>query len=247
MRPSERVQLPSAGFPTTVWSRLGPAAAPSAADAERESARRAALEDLARRYQAPAEAFLRASLARDADEARELFQAFFVHLLESDLLRRADPARGRFRAFFKVALRHFATDEHRRRAAAKRGGGARPAPLDEALALTDARPEDPEAELDRAWRGGLIEAALERTRATFEASGRGAQFAVFRDYYLAEDELDYRALAARHGVTTTDVSNYLMRAKRAWREELRRAVLDTVSNPADLDDELRWLVEEPAR
>lgn len=240
----ERTPLPTGGFPTTIWSRLGAAAATAGAGPA-EVARRAALEDLARRYQGPAEAFLRASLARDADEARELFQAFFVHLLESDLLRRADPARGRFRAFLKVALRHFATDELRRRGAAKRGGGARAADLDLAQTIADTRTADPEAELDRAWRAELIASALERTREAFERAGRGAQFAVFRDYYLAQDELDYRALADRHGLSTTDVSNYLMRAKRAWREELRRVVLDTVSNHADLDDELRWLVEEP--
>lgn len=236
---SDPIDPPSGGFPTTIWSQVR-----GAADGAQ---RRERLEDLARRYQGPAEAFLRAAAARDADEARDLFQAFFVHLLESDLLARVDPARGRFRAFLKVALRHFATDAHRRRTAARRGGGADAEALDAAEGRADPRGEAPEEALDRAWRATLMAEALERTRAALEADGRATVFAVFRDYYLdGARDLDYRALAARHGITTTDVSNFLMRAKRAWRAELRRGVLDTVSSAGELDDELRWLIGEDA-
>ena len=55
-----------------------------------------------------------------------------------------------------------------------------------------------------------MQAAFARLEAELAAIERAAQFAVFRDYYLAGGpEPDYRTLAARHGITTTDVSNWL--------------------------------------
>jgi RNA polymerase sigma-70 factor (ECF subfamily) len=229
-------------FPTTVWSEVRRGGAQAAG-------RPSALEELARRYQAPAEAYLRAALGLPRERAHELFQEFFAWMLASDFLAKAAPERGRFRAFLKVALRRFATDALRSAAAAKRGGGCAPRSLDAAPEEggvpepADRAAKTPEEELDQAWRASVVEAAFERTRVALEASERGLVFTVFRDYYLAPGpEPDYRALAARHGLTTTDVSNYLQRAKKAYREQLRALVLDTVATPADLGEELAWLV-----
>jgi RNA polymerase sigma-70 factor (ECF subfamily) len=239
-----------APFPTTIWSAVRRGGARSLGQ---EDERAAALAELARRYQGPAEAYLRAALRVSAADAHELFQEFFAWMLAGDFLAKADPERGRFRAFLKVALRRFATDELRKLAAEKRGGGRRLTlgALDAAGLPEPADPTQrgPDALLDDAWRAELVDAAFARTERELAASGRGAQFAVFRDFYLASGpELDYRALAERHGITTTDVSNWLQRAKARFREHLRALVLDTVANPSDLGDELAWVVaQEPTR
>lgn len=227
-------------FPTTLWSDVRRGGAVG-------KAREDALAALAQRYQAPAEAYLAAALRLPRERAHELFQEFFAWMLASDWLAKAAPERGRFRGFLKVALRNFATDELRRETAAKRGGGARTESLDgeDAPEVPDRATPTPDEALDAAWRAALVEAAFERTRLAFERSERGLAFAVFRDYYLeGGPEPDYRVLGARHGITTTDVSNYLQRTKSAFREHLRALVLDTVANPADLGDELAWLVAE---
>jgi len=227
-------------FPTTLWSDVRRGGAVG-------KAREAALAALAQRYQAPAEAYLAAALRLPRERAHELFQEFFAWMLASDWLAKAAPERGRFRAFLKVALRNFATDELRKERAAKRGGGARTESLDgeDAPEVLDHATPTPDEALDAAWRAAVVEAAFERTRLALERSERGLAFAVFRDYYLAGGpEPDYRTLAARHGLTTTDVSNYLQRTKNAYREHLRALVLDTVANPSDLGDELAWLVTE---
>jgi RNA polymerase sigma factor (sigma-70 family) len=239
-------------FPTTIWSEVRRGGArPSSAT--RAAGRDSALAELARRYQGPAEAYLRAALGRTREEAHELFQEFFAWMLASDFLAKAEPERGRFRAFLKVALRRFATDELRKAAAEKRGGGRGTSALDSAedgaVVLVDRGARTPEEELDAAWRAALVEAAFERTRLELERRGRAPVFAVFRDYYLTPGpEPDYRTLAERHALTITDVSNYLQRAKKAYREHLRALVLDTVATPEDLGDELVWVVaraEEP--
>lgn len=226
-------------FPTTLWSdvRRGGAAGAS---------RAAALDALVRRYQAPAEAYLAAALRLPRERAHELFQEFVAWMLASGWLAKAAPERGRFRAFLKVALRNFASDELRKERATKRGAGvtgsldaeAAPEPI-------DARTPTPEEALDAAWRAELVQAAFARLEQELTASGRGAQFAVFRDYYLAGGpEPDHRTLAARHGISTADVSNWLQRAKKAYRETLRALVLDTVGDARELGDELAWLVTE---
>jgi RNA polymerase sigma-70 factor (ECF subfamily) len=202
---------------------------------------------LARRYQGPAEVYLRAALGLSRERAHELFQEFFAWMLASGFLAKAEPARGRFRAFLKLALRRFATDELRKAAAEKRGGGRTALALDEpdAPEVADARAPEPEVALDDAWRAALVAEAFARTRAELERTGRAVHFALFHDHYLASGpEPDYRALAARHGVTTTDVSNHLQRAKRVFREALRALVLDTVATPEDLGEELAWVVRE---
>jgi RNA polymerase sigma factor (sigma-70 family) len=236
-----------APFPTTIWSAVRRGGARFTGQ---EGERAAALAELARRYQGPAEAYLRAALRVSAPDAHELFQEFFAWMLAGDFLAKADPERGRFRAFLKVALRHFATDELRKLAAEKRGGG-RTSTLDAAgmPEPADARERGPDALLDDAWRAQLVDEAFARCERELATSCRGAQFAVFRDFYLAGGpELDYRALAERHGITTTDVSNWLQRAKARFREHLRALVLDTVANPSDLGDEFTWAVaEEPTR
>ena len=230
--------MEAGSFPTTLWSdvRGGAAGVP---------AREAALEALARRYQGPAEAYLAAALRVPGERAHELFQEFFAWMLATGWLGKATPERGRFRGFLKVALRNFARDELRKEHAEKRGAGVTGSIDAEPAEPPDPRTPSPEQALDDAWRAWLVEEAFARLEAELTGSGRAAQFAVFRDSYFAPGpELDHRALAARHGLTTTDVSNYLQRAKKAYREALRSLVLDTVGDADELGAELAWLVAE---
>jgi RNA polymerase sigma-70 factor (ECF subfamily) len=223
-----------AAFPSTCWSQIEDPGG--------------ALETLANRYWRPVHAYIHRALARSPDEARDLTQDFFVWVQESGFLSKADRERGRFRAFVKTALQNFVADADRRALAQRRGGSARFVPIDGGgdgdapIDLADAQC-GPEEALDQAWRAEIVRAAIERTRAELERRGQPIVFQVFQDYYLdpAED-VDYRVLAERLGITMIDVSNHLMRAKRVYRGELRALVLDTVANRADLDDELEWLL-----
>ena len=70
-------------------------------------------------------------------------------------------------------------------------------------------------------------------------------FAVFRDYVLdPAADVDYATVAARHGLTKVDVSNFLQRAKARFRVLLRSEVSDTVRDPESLSDEWAWLFAE---
>lgn len=234
-------------FPTTRWTLL------AGRDAGSEASR-AAFEELARRYWRPIAAYVRARWERTDDGAREATQDFFLWMLERGFLDRADPGRGSFRGFVKRSLAHFLQDRARRSAALKRGGGARPASLtgvgdggEPADEPADPGQPGPEAALDAAWRSELLAQAADALEAELAARGRPAVFAVFRDYYLEDEELDYAALAERHGISTVDVSNHLMHAKRRYRALLRSTVLETVGSDEELRAELAWLFAERAR
>ena len=226
--------LAGAAFPSTQWSRL------VGGDA------RGALETLALRYWRPVAAYVRTRWAKTDEEARDAAQEFFLWVLEGDLLAKADPARGRFRGFIKTSLANFVHDLERRRRTAKRGGDRRFVPMDATpLDLPDPS-TSPEAALDAAWRAALVEEASAALERELTASGKGEAFAVFRDYYLGDEELDHATLAARHGISPTDVSNRLAYAKRRYRQQLRIAVLETVRDDEDLRAEMAWLFEESA-
>jgi len=224
-------------FPSTRWSRL--LADPTAGSSDG----REALEELARRYWRPIAAYARARCARNDDEAREAAQEFFLWMLATGFLARADPARGSFRGFVKRSLANFLHDRERRRRSQKRGGDRRLVPLEDEdgiprLADPGATPEE---HLDAHWRAELLARATDALEAELAAKGKHVVFAVFRDFFLADEECDYAALAARHGITKVDVSNHLSLAKRRYRAHLRAAVLETVGSDEDLRAELAWL------
>jgi RNA polymerase sigma-70 factor (ECF subfamily) len=209
------------------------------------------LEELARAYWRPVFGFVRATSAHTDEEARDRTQDFFVWMIESRFLGRADPGRGRFRAFLKTSLRNFLAGQARTAKAQKRGGGRRHVALeafagaDGAVELPDLRGRTPEDVLDELWRTALVERSTAALENELREQGKATYFAVFRDYFLAaEDDLDYRAVAQRHGITTTDVSNYLMYAKKRYRALLQAAVRETVADPEELRAELLWLFGE---
>lgn len=230
-------------FPETRWSRIvgrgsGASTLPD-------------IEALAAAYWLPVYGYVRASRGASVDDAKDATQDFFMWMLERGFFNRADPERGRFRGFLKVSLRNFLNDRSRTAKASKRGGDRMHLRLDfgdeEAAALELAGGESPEVVLDSLWRAALVERATETLEAELRALGKTVQFEVFRDYFLNDqDDLDYKEVAARYDLTASQVSNYLMHAKKRYRTLLRTAVMETVSSPEELDEELTWLFGAPA-
>jgi RNA polymerase sigma-70 factor (ECF subfamily) len=229
-------------FPTTHWSLI--------LDRGDAASRARSLAFLAAAYRRPLLAYVRRLADVPAEDAKDLAQDFLLWVLETDFLSRADPSKGGFRPFLKTALRHFLADAKRREQARKRGGGqvvfslegGDEAPTD----VPDPASSTPEQALDELWRTQVLESAVRRLEDALTKERKARSFAVFRDYFLSQQELDYRAVAQRHGISTGDVSNALRFAKRRYREEIRAVVRETVRDPKDLEEELRWLLGEAA-
>ena len=118
-------------FPNTRWSVVLAARQPSP-----ESA--AALEAICRAYWYPLYAYVR-RCGQSPHDAQDLTQAFFCRLLEKRLLDFADREKGRLRSFLIASLKNFMSNEWRRAATQRRGGGQAPAQIDTALPKAGSR------------------------------------------------------------------------------------------------------------
>jgi DNA-directed RNA polymerase specialized sigma24 family protein len=114
-------------FLTSQWSLV------VAASAQGDVAPRDALEELYRLYCYPVYAFIRRR-GHGRQDALDLTQEFFVHLVEKSTLAWADPQRGRLRSFLLGALDYFLAHAAERARAGKRGGGCQWVFLDDEAA-----------------------------------------------------------------------------------------------------------------
>jgi len=229
-------------FATTHWSLVA-AARPDEASRSRA---RAALEELCRAYWYPLYAFVRYR-GYSSDEAQDLTQAFFVTIVEKGGFASADPERGRFRSYLLGAMKHFLANEWHRAQAKKRGGGVTILDLDaldpEArYALRPAEADDPDSAFDRAWAQESIARAMDRLRAESEAGGKGELFAVLKGS-LVGDEPARRETAARLGMSEGAVKVAVHRLRQRYRKLLRAEIAETVADPADVEAEMRHLVD----
>lgn len=209
--------------------------------------RRAALEDLARTYWYPLYAFARRR-GLDAEEAADRTQGFFARLLERGDVARADRERGRFRAYLLTAFRHELVNAREHDRARKRGGGRALLSLDRSEAETrfgrePAEHDTPERIFERAWVRELLERTFARLRAEQERIGRTALFDRLRPVLAAEDDAPRLAEIARAlDRTENSVKVAAHRLRKRFGELLRDEIAGTLSDPAEVEAELRALL-----
>ena len=220
-------------FPKTAWDLVQQARDTA------DDVRRAGLEELCRRYWKPVYYYVRISCAKSNEEAKDLAQGFFMHLVESDDLKRYKPEKASFRTYLKMVLKRFVQDEDKKAQALKRGGGCRILGL-EALETVGNSADDA---FDQGWRITFLRDAVERVRARFCSDGRTVKFQVFEAYDLCpeSERPTYGDLATRHGVKGSDIQNYLVLVRREVLSEVRTALEQTTANPEELRDEWQAL------
>lgn len=240
LRPkTTRVAAPRAAFPTTRWSMVLRARA-----LEGDFG---ALEELCRACWFPVYSFIRRGGATPED-AQDLTQGFFAHLLERKVIDQADPERGRFRSFLLGALKLYLHAAERHRRAVKRGGGAPLLPLEfpsgeERHSAEPVTHESPDVLYDRRWAETLLERALERLRGDYERAGKAEFFDAISPLLSGADVRGARdALAARLGVEPGTLTVAVFRMRRRYAEILRDEVAQTVEDPADVEEEIRHLL-----
>ena len=222
------------GFATTRWSVILQARQPDTA--------RGALESICGAYRGPVLTYLYRQGYR-RDDAEDLTQEFFAHLLERRWDVRAEPARGRFRSFMLTALQHFVIDARHGASALKRGGGQHRIDTSDALDLLAApESESPEQAFDRAWARTVLERCYARLDAEARLAGKQALFEHLR-VYLAEpgDPADYRRLGDVLGLRPNTIAVSVHRLRARLRDLVREELADTIETEADLLTELREL------
>ena len=144
------------------------------------------------------------------------------------------------------SLQHFLANEHDRLAAQKRGGAIDFVPLgpmdDTHAGYTAADDSTPERLFEKKWAEALLDQARAQVRAEFQRTGKSRQFESLRMVLTAgEPRVRYGELAASLGISEGAVKVAVHRLRRRFRERLHEAVAETVSDPAEVDDELRYL------
>jgi RNA polymerase sigma-70 factor (ECF subfamily) len=234
-------------FPNTTWASLF-----AMTDAASAAARQAALSKILERYWRPVYAFVRASAGKSVEDAKDLTQAFFTHMIEDDLFAKYVRERGRFRDYLKGALRNFLLETHRSNVAQKRGGGRMQLPLDVAQVETEAfgrqlRESDPGEMFDRQWARDLLVDALQEMRRALEAEGRGDQWRVYEAMELSSErpQPSYEDLARRFELSTHEVKNALFAARGRLHRTLRERISTIVTSERELREEMKHLFGSP--
>jgi RNA polymerase sigma-70 factor (ECF subfamily) len=242
--------MPDGGFPapragrfaTTRWSLV-------LAAGQKANARSAeALASLCEMYWYPVYAFIRRQGYR-AEEGADLTQEFFARVLEKNYFHDADPARGRFRAFLCASIRHFLSNERDRARTLKRGGHQPPISLEVETAAGTYRlePRDdltPEKLFDRRWALILIERVLARLRDNHVSAGKGEMFDRLKGFLTGDSTgVLYADVAKALGMTEGAVKVAVHRLRRHFRDTLVQEIAETVSDPADIDAEIEYLLK----
>jgi RNA polymerase sigma-70 factor (ECF subfamily) len=217
-----------------------------AAGAPLTGERSRALEILCQAYWYPLYAYIRRS-GHGPEEAKDLTQSFFAFFLEKGAFALADPARGRFRSFLLCAVKHFLINNFHRNATAKRGHGREPISLDdvEGEARYLAEPVDlatPEVLYEQRWAATLLQRALDQLREEYASTKHGPLFDTLKAYVWGNQNAHTCAeLAVQLGATEEAVKKTVQRLRQRYAEMVRLQIAETVSTPAELEDELRHL------
>jgi RNA polymerase sigma factor (sigma-70 family) len=209
-----------------------------------------ALARLCARYWQPLYGFARRR-GHGPEDAQDLVQAFFAHLIEQRALRRVDRSKGRFRSFLLASFQKFMANETRRAGAEKRGGRIEIVRLDwqDEEGGLSFEPKDPltaEILYDARWALLLLRRATGQLEQEQVAAGKGAAFQVLKAFLGGEGaraNVSYQEAARALKVGVPAVKTLIHRLRQRHAQLVRAEVERTVEDPNDVEAELRSLRE----
>ncbi len=230
------VPLERTAFVTTRWTRIQQARGDSP-DA------RAALSDLCAAYYAPVLALILHE-TRNADSARDLAHEFFARLLARPGLGAVDRERGRFRSYVLGAVKHFLADARDYDRRAKRGGGQTHESLESETGtpiIADPKSLAPDREFDRKWALAVLDHAL--TALAAEHQDDATHFETLKPWLTGDSQhLRQADAASRLGISEAAVKVAIHRLRRRFRDLVKGEIAQTLSDPAQVREELDCLM-----
>jgi len=211
------------------------------------STSRRALEELIRAYWFPLYAFIRRQ-GNSLQQAEDLTQGFFAHLLENDRLTTVDRSKGKFRSFLLAALKNFAADQRDKAHAAKRGGKRRALSLDTVVAEAHYAKEladtmTPERLFERSWAITVLNQVVLRLEREYAQRGKAAAFEALRHCLDGQaDGQSHAEIGRQVGMSEGAVRVMAHRLRRRYRELLRDEIMQTVADSELVDEEIRHLL-----
>ncbi len=222
-------------FLTTQWSVV------RAASGQNPELARAALTALCKTYWYPLYAFVRRK-GVGAEDAEDVVQGFFEHVLTNQDFARVAPEKGRFRSFLLACIQNHMANIRDAANAQKRGGGRALLDIDfDDAALRfgrEAGSEDPNRMFERAWALALLDRSLVGLEQEYRASDRGALFEVLKPELTGGVGESYAQYAARLGSNEGAVKVAVHRLRKRYRERLRAEIAQTVADESEIEAEI---------
>jgi RNA polymerase sigma factor (sigma-70 family) len=209
-----------------------------------------AFAELCQLYWYPVYAFVRRR-GYSPEDAQDLAQGFFLHLLEHQTLTRVDQSKGKFRSFLLASLQNHLSNEAARARCLKRGGreefvyldfegGERRYGLEPVDALT------PEKIFDARWAMALIGESMNRLRRDYLDQGKITTFEtleVFLDPMNSKRLPPYEEVADQLKISVAAVKTLIHRLRKSYTTLVREEIARTVADPADVETEIHELCE----
>ena len=98
---------------------------------------------------------------------------------------------------------------------------------------------------DRMWASNIVKRAWQHLQNAFEAEGKAESLEVLKPFVdgSARTAPNQEEAAKKLGVPVATLRTWLWRLRQRYREALRMEVASTVSDPADVDQELQYLYQ----
>jgi RNA polymerase sigma factor (sigma-70 family) len=229
-----------AAFATTHWSMV------LTARGESPEAH-AALERLCRIYWWPIYGYVRRQ-GHSPEEAQDLTQSFFAFLLERKGLDTVGPEKGLLRSFFLASVKNFLANARRSSMAAKRGQGRLALPLEQLFERERAHlePQDTltaDRIYEREWALTLLDQVLGRLAEEYRIAGNALLFDRLKQLLAGEPDRPSQAQIAHElKMTENAVKQAYHRLRCRYGILLRDEIAETVTNPAEIEDEVRHFI-----
>jgi RNA polymerase sigma factor (sigma-70 family) len=232
---------PQDTFATTHWTAVISAGQRATPQSEN------ALAELCGNYWYPLYAYVRRR-GYSREDAEDLTQSFFARFLERNYLDGLSSEKGRFRAFLLASLKNFLANEWHKSRRQKRGGVTPPLSLDWQSADTRYQIDipdhlTPDRIYDREWALALLERVITRLRGECVAANKTQLFDQLKPFLTADKSaVPYPQVAVALNMAEGAVRVSVHRLRRRYRELLRDEISRTLSDPAQVPDEMQALL-----
>ena len=244
MKPDDSSRADAAEFRPTRWSVVLLSAQSNAPGSQ------SALAALCRLYWYPLYTFVRRR-GYNPEDAQDLTQGFFLHLLDHKALAQVDPLKGKFRSFLLASIQNYLSKQVDRARCLKRGGKTEFVPLDAKNAedryqLEAADHLTAEKIFDARWALTSLDEAMSLLSAEYAGQGKMAMLEALKPFLRpidGEAMPSYEQVAGQLGIGVGAVKMLIHRLRNRYTTLLRAEVARTVSDQGEIDQELSALCD----
>ena len=208
----------------------------------------AALAELCSLYWYPLYVFARRR-GHSPEDAQDLTQGFFLHLLKHRTLAHVDRLKGKFRSFLLASFKNYLSIVAHRARCLKRGGNCEfvTPDLERAESRYLLEPVDTltaENIFDARWAMTLLGRAMTLLGEEYAAQDKTSTFEMLKSFLdLSKAPPPYERVADAFQVSVASVKTLIHRLRKRFASILREEVGRTVSDPAEVDGEIHALCD----